>query len=208
MSGFRTRDPGKADFWDERFTAGVTPWDPGAAPAALLRFLAAGQVAAGGSVLVPGCGRGWEVDLLDRAGMRVLAIDFSAAAVSRARAQLGERGERLVRQADFFQLQTRPFDWIYEKAFVPALPPGTWPAWADRVAALTAPGALLAGLFFIDPAAQADVRRGPPFAIRRDELDALLSASFECIKDEPVPDSESVPILAGRERWLSWRRRV
>jgi len=207
MVEFRSRNPNRPEFWDERFEAGVTPWDAGGPPASLMRFLAAGRVPAPASVLVPGCGSGWEVGPLDRAGFRVLAIDFSPTAIARARARLGERGDRLLRHADFFQFEADPFDWIYERTFVAAIGPDRWPAWAERVTTLTAPGSWLAGLFFIDPAAQA-ARRGPPFAIRGDELDALLGACFECVQDETIPAAESVPVLAGREHWLTWRRRA
>jgi len=207
VTEFRARDPTRPGFWDERFEADVTPWDAGGPPPAFARFVASGRVPTGASVLIPGCGRAWEVDVLDRAGYRVLAIDFSPAAIARAGARLGARAGRLLRLADFFALDAPPFDWIYERTFLPALVPELWPAWAGRVAQLTAPQSLLAGLFFIDPAVQPPSRRGPPFAIRRDELDALLTAHFECIQDEAVPAGESVPVLAGRERWLTWRRR-
>ena len=61
-------------------------------------------------------------------------------------------------------------------------------------------GGLLAGYFYFDDAA-----KGPPFGITRAELDALLSPAFECIADEAVEDS--IPVFAGKERWMVWRRR-
>jgi SAM-dependent methyltransferase len=207
MAEFRTRDPTRPEFWDERFQANVTPWDAGGPPTAFTRFMATGRVAAGASVLIPGCGSAWEARVLDQAGLRVLAIDFSPAAIARARAQLGSHADRLLRQADFFEFEAPRFDWIYERTFLPALVPALWPAWAERVAALSKPDSLLAGLFLIDNALQASNRRGPPFAIRRDELDALLTAHFECIQDEPIAAAESLPVLAGREHWMTWRRR-
>lgn len=208
MVEFRSRNPGQPEFWDERFQAGVTPWDAGGPPASLMRFIKRGGVQPSASVLVPGCGSGWEVGVLDQAGFRVLGIDFSEAAIARARARLGERADRLLRHADFFQFDAGPFDWIYERTFVAAVGPDLWARWAERVVALTVHGSVLAGPFFIDPAVQAHTRRGPPFAIRRDELEALLFEHFECIQSEPIPAAESVPLLAGREHWLTWRRRT
>jgi len=207
MSDFRTRDPTRPDFWDERFEAGFTPWDAGGAPAAFLRFVAGGRVRPGASVLVPGCGRGWELAALDDSGFRVLAVDFSPAAIARARAGLGERGDRLLLQADFFRFEAGRYDWIYERTFLPALVPALWPSWAERIAQITGPGSLLAGFFFVDPSAQGADRRGPPFPIRRDELDDLLAARFECLQDDPIAAAESIPVLAGRERWQTWLRR-
>jgi cyclopropane fatty-acyl-phospholipid synthase-like methyltransferase len=219
MTEFRNRDPALAAFWDERFEAGFTPWDAGAAPPGLLRFLQRASapharsslpfaaLVPGASVLIPGCGSGWEAGALDDAGFKVLAIDFAAAAIARAGARLGARGDRLLRRADFFDFEPPAIDWIYERTFLPALAPARWPAWAERVAQLLAPDALLAGFFLIDAAADAASRRGPPFPIRRDELDALLSSHFECVEQESIPAAESVAVLAGREQWLTWRRR-
>ena len=144
---------------------------------------------------------------MDEARLAVQAIDFSAAALERARAQLGDRAARLLRLADFFEFDPGRIDWIYERTFLPALPPARWPDWARRVAALTESGALLAGFFLIDPSVSESNRRGPPFAIRRDELNALLAPGFDCIEQQSVPSQESIPVLAGREYWLTWRRR-
>jgi hypothetical protein len=65
---------------------------------------------------------------------------------------------------------------------------------------LLAPGGLLAGCFFFD-----DAPKGPPFGASRDALDGLLAPYFTCITDEAV--SDSIPIFAGKERWMTWRRR-
>jgi hypothetical protein len=75
-----------------------------------------------------------------------------------------------------------------------------WPAVAHRWASLLPPGALLAGFFFFDAAPN-----GPPFGIGREQLDALLAPAFECVEDAPVNDS--IPVFAGKERWMIWRRR-
>jgi hypothetical protein len=80
------------------------------------------------------------------------------------------------------------------------LPPARRTDYAARMAELLAPGALLAGFFYFD-----DSPKGPPFGISRDELEALLGASFELVEESAVTDS--LPIFAGRERWMVWRRR-
>lgn len=193
---FATRDPNTAAFWDERFRQGFTPWDQAGVPAALASFAAR---TAPVPVFVPGCGNAHEVGWLAQAGWTVRAIDFSADAVAAARSQLGPHAA-LVEQADFFSYRP-PFvpGWIYERAFLCALPPARRADYASRMAELLEPGGLLAGFFFFD-----DTPKGPPFGIARAGLDALLSPSFELIEDEAVDDS--IPVFAGRERWMSWRR--
>ena len=195
---FVARDPNSPAFWDERFERGFTPWDQAGVPAAFKAF-AARHVE--GAVLIPGCGSAWEALWLTRQGHRVQAIDFSPAAVATARAQLGEYAQ-IVEQADFFAWQpSSPPGWIYERAFLCALPIARRIDYARRMAELLLPGALLAGFYFLGA-----TPKGPPFGIERAELDTLLSPYFDLLEDEPV--SDSIAVFAGRERWLTWRRRA
>lgn len=194
---FASRDPGSAAFWDERFERGFVPWDLARVPDAFAAFAAARSPC---PVLIPGCGSAHEALWLARAGWPVKAIDFSASAVAAARRQLGEHAG-LVEEADFFAY-TPPFrtQWIYERAFLCALPPARWDDYAARMAALLPEGGLLAGCFFIGA-----TPKGPPFGIDRDALDALLGPYFTLEETRPVTDS--LPVFEGRELWLSWRRR-
>ncbi|HYD93740.1 MAG TPA: methyltransferase domain-containing protein [Noviherbaspirillum sp.] len=195
---FDTRDPTLPDFWTERFERAFTPWDRGGVPQQLQAFAAQSTP---GTVLIPGCGTGYEVACPAAAGWDVTAIDFSEAAVETARQALGPLAQRVV-QADFFEFAPpRPVDVIYERAFLCALPPRMRDAVAARWAALLPPGGLLAGFFFFG-----DAPKGPPFGIAQAELDALLLPHFERLADEPVPDS--LPVFAGKERWQVWRRRA
>jgi SAM-dependent methyltransferase len=151
---------------------------------------------------VPGCGSGYEVRYFAEQGHDVLGIDFAAAAVERARGTLGRFADR-VRQADFFALDEPPFDLVYERTFLCALPRRLWPQWAARIPLLVRPGGVLAGFFFFD-----DNERGPPFGIAQARLHELLDASFELGEDQPIPAAASVPVLAGKERWQVWKRRL
>ena len=51
------------------------------------------------------------------------------------------------------------------------------------------------------------MRRGPPFVAARDELESLLSVYFDCLADEPIVIGDSLPMFAGREHWMVWRKR-
>jgi len=206
MPEFATRDPAQPAFWDERFAAGFTPWDARGVPPAFGRWLDEAGPGAGRRVLIPGCGAAYEVAALAARGCEVLAIDYSAVAVERAREVLGEGLGRRVMQADFFAFDAAPFDWIYERAFLAALPVRLWAAWAERCAGLLRPGGSLAGFFFVDEAA-AEPRRGPPFAVTSAELHRLLDPAFDLALDRAVAPEESAAVFAGRERWQQWRRR-
>jgi SAM-dependent methyltransferase len=197
MADFQQRDPLSPAFWDERFERHFTPWDKGGVPQALQDFVAANSPL---TTLVPGCGSAYELAFLAGQGWDATAIDFSPAAVAQGKLAAGEHAARVV-EADFFAWQpAAALQLIYERAFLCAMPRAMWPRVAARWAQLLAPGALLAGYFFFDDAA-----KGPPFGIQRAQLEQLLRADFECIADDAV--SDSIPVFAGKERWMVWRRR-
>ena len=194
---FPKADPADPVFWEMRYREQFTPWDPGRAPAALHDFIASRPA---GRVLVPGCGAAHDVRLFAESGWDVLGIDFSEAAIAAARPVLGSHAGR-VRLADFFAPGlSEPFDVIYERAFLCALPRRLWPAWGKRVAQLLGPGGVLAGFFYIS-----EGERGPPFPLHSQaELDALLVPDLARVEDRPVEDS--IAVFRGRERWQAWRK--
>ena len=198
--------PEHRDFWCKRFGAGTTPWDAGKAPAAFADFLS--RQPAPLNTLIPGCGSAWEAGHLAELGWPVTALDFSPAAVATARKVLGNA----VPQGDFLQgavelvcddfftfAPPRPYQLIYERAFLCALPRKLWADWGRRVAELLAGGSLLAGYFYI-----CDQPKGPPFGILPEQLDELLAPNFTRIEDAAVDDS--IPVFSGRERWQVWQR--
>jgi SAM-dependent methyltransferase len=194
------QDSSRPDFWDTRFRGGVTPWDAAGVPPQLAAWLPGRKSPL--KILLPGCGSGYEVRLFAAHGHEVLAIDFSTAAVEAARNELGELG-RLVAQQDFFDFETKPFDLVYERAFLCALPRRMWPQWARRVAELVRPGGELAGFFYFD-----DSERGPPFGVAPHALRALLEDRFELSEEKAIPPEQSIPVFQRKEVWQVWRRKL
>ena len=192
------QDSSKADFWESRYRDNVIPWDAGKVPASLQEYTR--TLLPGARVLIPGCGSAYEAAFLAHKGLDVLAIDFSPAAVDAARKNLAGFGD-IVRLADFFDFDFgRPFDVIYERAFLCALPRTMWSRYADRCAELLKPNGVIAGYFFFT-----DTPKGPPFGTSQAELATLLQARFDRVEDRPVADS--IEIFAGKERWMVWRKR-
>ena len=132
----------------------------------------------------------------------MLAIDFSDAAVEAARKELKEFSS-LLKKADFFDFDGGPFDLVYERAFLCALPRHLWPHWARRLTELVRPGGELAGFFYLD-----DNDRGPPFGIAAHALGALLGGGFELTEEKAVPPEESIPVFKGKEVWQVWKRKL
>jgi len=195
---FPKRDPAEAEFWDLRYGAAFAPWDAGRVPAQLREFTAA--AARPRTVLVPGCGSAWDVRYLADHGWDVLGLDFSHAAIAAAQPILGPQAAR-VRYGDVFApIAEAPFEVVYERAFLCALPRRLWRDWGRRMAQLVAPGGVLAGFFYFDAG-----ERGPPFPLHSDaELAQLLEPAFRRVEDAAVPDS--VDVFRGKERWQVWER--
>ena len=192
------QDSSKVEFWDSRYRDHVTPWDAGKVPSSLQRH--ADSIPPGARILIPGCGSAYEAAYLARRGFDVLAIDFSEAAIKEAQKNLPGL-EHLLRCADFFDFDAdQPYDLIYDRAFLCALPPRVWPQYAPRMARLLRPGGELAGFFFLR-----QTERGPPFGTTSEALHALLDPNFVLIEDKPVNDA--LPVFQDAERWQVWRRR-
>jgi len=187
----------EVEFWESRYLAGKTPWDFKGVPEALSRWLASRPPT--GRVLVPGCGSGYELKAFDEAGWDVLGIDYTPAAVERARMNAGTARGKVV-LGDFFthDFGNRRFDLTYERTFLCALPPTRWPAYVQRITELLVSGGQLAGFFFFGE--QSDP---PPYSLTREQQDALFGDRFFRESDEEVTDS--IPLFAGRERWQVWR---
>src|SRR3954452_481826 len=191
------QDSSKAEFWETRYRDHVTPWDAGNVPASLRNEVS--TFPRGARVLIPGCGFAHEAAFLADQGFDVLAIDFSPAAIATAQ-HTSPRLAKLVRLVDFFEFDFgKPFDVMYERAFLCALPRTMWNRYAKRSAQLLKPRGIIAGFFFF-----ADTPKGPPFGTSQSELHALLGPLFALVEDKSVTDS--IEVFSGKERWMVWRK--
>ncbi|MDB6114308.1 MAG: tpm [Lacunisphaera sp.] len=193
--------PSHPQYWTKRYESGATPWDFGGVPAELAAYLK--RHPKGGRVFIPGCGSGYEVKAFADAGYDVTAMDFSPAAVERARKVVGPALARNILLGDFFHYQftARDFDVIYERTFICSFHPDRRETYRDQVASLLKYRGSLLGFFYYQTPVIAD---GPPFGFAWGTADELFSRYFLLVKDTPVADS--LPIFAGRERWQEWHR--
>jgi SAM-dependent methyltransferase len=190
-------DSSNHHFWDIRFAAGKTPWDFRGIPAALDLFLKTCPTI--GKVLIPGCGRGYEVQAFHQSGWKVTAIDFSPVAVDQERTQLGKLA-RFVIFGDFFKydLGKRRFDLVYERTFLCALPPRLWQPYVDRMVQLLRPGGRLVGFFLYGEATEP-----PPYPLSEARARDLFETNFSLMRR--IPAEDSLPLFGGQEYWQEWR---
>ncbi|MCV2369489.1 TPMT family class I SAM-dependent methyltransferase [Roseateles oligotrophus] len=157
------------EFWQQRFVSGQIPWDRGEAQPQLKQWLAQGLITPGQSLLVPGCGRGHELLLLAKAGVKVLGLDYAPAAVDLARTQLAAHdasGLARVEQANVLTWQAEAaLDAIYEQTCLCALHPDHWRRYADQLHSWLKPGGRLFALLMQArrESAGVGVLEGPPY---------------------------------------------
>jgi SAM-dependent methyltransferase len=175
-----------ADFWQQRFESGQTPWDRGAPGPQLGLWMEQGLLAPEHSVLIPGCGRGHELLALAQAGIAATGLDYAPAAVALARERLGDL-PGLVLQADVLDwMPAAPVDRIYEQTCLCALHPDHWQRYARQLHAWLKPGGLLLALFMQArrDSASLGLVEGPPYHGDINAMRALFPAS---LWDWPAP---------------------
>ncbi len=182
------------DFWQQRFERGDTPWDRGAPGPQIAAWLAAGVLAAGQRVLVPGCGSGHDVLALAQAGCHVTALDLAPAALGLTRSRLAAAGRTAVLvEGDALRWQpAQPFDAVYEQTCWCALHPDHWVGYAAQLQRWVRPGGrllLLAMQCRREAAAHGRIE-GPPYHM---DIHAVRALAPAAAWDWPMPPYPAVP---------------
>ncbi len=179
--------------WESRYQAGTTGWDRGMHSPALDAWLASGTLTPC-RILVPGCGRGYEVVQLAQRGFEVTAVDIAPSAVQALRVALAAAGlSAQVMEADIFQWQPDgAFDAVYEQTCLCAIDPATRCEYAERLWTWLKPGGKLYVLFM-----QTGQPGGPPFHCELADMRALFPAERWAWPDEtatrvPHPSREEL----------------
>jgi SAM-dependent methyltransferase len=178
-----------ADDWNQRYAEGNTAWDLGGPPPVLVRVIAAHPLATARlRVLVPGAGRGNDAIAWAEAGHEVVAVDFANLAVAAAREQAAARGVSMeVLEADVFALPAAlagSFDLAWEQTCFCAIPVERRPDYARAMAEVLRPGGRLFALLW-----NHGREGGPPFDVRREDVEAVFPPRFVVERVEAVPDS-------------------
>lgn len=205
-----------ATFWQNLFEAGTTPWDRGAVHPQLQAWLDEGRYPQDGLILVPGCGNGYEVEALARAGRRVLGVDYAPAAVQTVQQRLDalrtelpeHRGE--VAQADLLRWQPpEPLDVVHDQTCLCALHPDLWVAYANRLADWVRPGGWLCMLFvqIQRPNAAQGMIEGPPYHCDINAMRALFPADLWVWPKPPYAQAARKPGFPAAELIVVLQRR-
>jgi SAM-dependent methyltransferase len=178
-------------FWEQRYLDENTPWDRGEVSPALRHWLATGALQVG-RILVPGCGRGYEVVELAQRGFEVVGIDTAPAAVVSLERRLDEAQVTAeVICSDLLEWKpAREFDAIYEQTCLCAMAPSVWPDYSRLLGEWLRPGGSLYVLFM-----QTGQPGGPPYHCDVTTMHALFNDvhwHWESAPPVPVPHPSGI----------------
>ena len=177
--------------WEGRYQRGEMGWDrKGINP--LMNSWMVASLAPGSSILVPGCGHGYEVIELARLGFDVTGLDIAPTPVARMKRELENEGlSAEVIQVDMFNfIPTAPFDAIYEQTSLCAIQLEQREAYEEKLYAWLRPGGSLFALFM-----QTGVEGGPPFHC---DVNAMRNLFPSSRWDWGDSDSQHSPHPSGR----------
>jgi methyl halide transferase len=166
--------PLDAPYWSSLYENESTGWDIGYPAPALVDFLDR-LPDKSIRILIPGAGRGWEVDYAYRQGFgSVYYLDFATPAAALFKKQFPLFPADQVIVEDFFNMNER-FDLILEHTFFCSLQPLRRREWARQCFQLLRQGGKIAGLLFNHEFGH----EGPPYGGTETEYRELLSLDFD-----------------------------
>ncbi|XP_062214006.1 probable thiol methyltransferase 2 [Phragmites australis] len=199
------RDP--SDGWSRCWEEGVTPWDLGQPTPAVVELVRSGTLPSdAATVLVPGCGAGYDVVALSGPGRFVVGLDVCETAIQKAKqwssSSSADGSFFAFVVADFFTWEPPElFDLIFDYTFFCALHPSMRPAWARRMAEVLKPDGELITLMYLAEGQEA----GPPFnttVLDYEEVLKPLGFVITSIQDNEV----AVEPRKGMEKIARWKR--
>ena len=139
----------ESKFWDDCYAEGRTGWDRGEVHPALLRWMEAKRLTTPCSIVVPGCGRGYEVVELAKHGFDVTGIEIATEPAEHLRKQLENYQQNAqVIQRNIFDFQpSLPVDAVYEQTCLCAIGPDQRADYERAVFQWLKPGGELFALF-------------------------------------------------------------
>jgi SAM-dependent methyltransferase len=191
-------------YWRGRYAAHQTGWDAGAITPPLREYFDQLSPVDARRILVPGAGRAYEAEYLQRQGFsEVLVADLAPEALQALQQRVPDFPAAHLLHQDFFALEpTPPFDLIVEQTFFCALDPALRPAYAQQCARLLKPGGTLAGLLFETDFGSSTE---PPFGGTRAEYREYFEPYFNFVHFETAYNS--LRPRQGRELFICLKKK-
>lgn len=184
-------------YWDKQYELNNTRWDIGCVSPPLKQYI--DQITDKSiSILIPGCGQGYEAEyLLDQGFENVTLIDISLELVEQLRLKFAHLGNITILQGDFFSFKG-DFDLILEQTFFCAIDPTLRLDYVRKTSELlTNKGKLVGVLFNRD-----FVQDAPPYGGSKEQYQSLFAPHYniktleECYNSiSPRKDTELFAIF-------------
>ncbi|KAL0054204.1 hypothetical protein WJX82_005368 [Trebouxia sp. C0006] len=195
------RDKSYDKRWNNIWEAGLEPgqaFDASATSPALLALIEQGKLEVRGKkVLVPGCGRGYDViDFAKQGALSVKGMELVPEASAAAQAYVNQseldhiqRERTEVVTGDFFEITARhAYDIGYDYTFFCAMEPAMRKKWAQAWSSWLQPGGELITLMF---PVESEGREGPPWPVPVELYDNTLKPEgFNRTYLEQVPPEQ------------------
>jgi SAM-dependent methyltransferase len=193
-----------AERWNEAFRNQTDGWEQGMpSPVLAARKAAVAKVVSpGAKLLVPGCGRGHDAELLATWGYQVTALDFSVEAEREFRRLYPDSKVTFIRGDvfEFLKAHAKTFQAIFEHTIFCAIDPLRRPDYLSAAHQSLVESGHWLGVFFM-----LDHEGGPPFGMTQWELREMTKSKFAARTWEFA--AESTEKRRFQELWCVFQRR-
>ena len=193
-----------SEYWDEIYVKASAGWDLKSAAPVFLDLLSNDLLKNKKSLLILGCGYGYDAIAAAKIGFEVTAIDFSESAISFAKKLASEESVNVnFIVKDLFKLGTEyknKFDIVYDYVIYCAINPGRRKEYAEKISVLIKNTGLF--LIILFPIENRD--GGPPFAVDPVEAEQFFSQNLELILS--TDKINSIKPRKGRELLQIYRK--
>ena len=192
----------KSEFWEESYKNGTVGWNLKSATPAFADLLDHNLLKDKKTLLVLGCGYGYDAIAAAKYGFDVTANDFSETAIKFAKDLTAKENVNINFLLDdlFLIDKNLKFDIVYDYVTYCAINPQRRKEYADKIAALLNKD----GLFVIILFPIENRTGGPPFAVDADEAEKLFGAELELVLS--TDKINSIKPRKGRELLQIYRK--
>lgn len=174
-------DVNKSEFWNELYRNNAAAWDLKTPTPAFTDLLESEYFSARRTLLVVGCGYGYDAAEAAKRGFEVTALDFSETAIDFAK-KLAQKENVNVNflVEDFFNLTDEyltAFEIVFDYVTYCAIDPGRRKDYSEKIFDVLKPNGIFAIILF-------PIEKrigGPPFAVDVNEATELFSEKLELI---------------------------
>jgi len=178
----------KKEFWLEKWTSGLTPWNQQEVNEALRKWWPKIQIEQEREVFVPCCGKSIDLLYFTQMKLSVFGVDLAEQPLVEFRDEQRQNKYLNLRCEDFFKLTVtdRPFFpgrpiFVYDRASLIAFPPEMRRKYYDQMISLYPPSSTI---LLLTIEYDGFIEAGPPFSVPESEIRSSLESHFAIEKWE------------------------